>query len=130
MAGSVPSVLFGMVPLFRGTVRSSATATATNVEADDSGLIFINLSTNEHTYTLPVVGECKGRVFIFYNAETTAATVITGGTASLLMGGDGATGSSLTDSANIGDWAIVFGDGTNFFAICGSAADSDSWDTS
>jgi len=117
---NAPDVLFGMVPLVRAVVRSSTSATATTVTPDDSGTLFVNLSTSEHTYTLPTVAACEGKSFIFHNAETTAGVVITGGTVDLIMGGsDGNLADTVTCSSEAGNWGIIIGDGTYFYFLAG-----------
>ncbi len=113
---NAPTQLFGLVPLVRATVRSSASATATTVTEDDSGSFFINLSTSAHTYTLPAVAQGKGKSWIFYNAETTAATKVAS-TAANMMCTDSATGTTATDDSVLGSCLWVLGDGTNYFAI-------------
>jgi len=113
---NAPTVLFGMVPLVRCTVRSSASATATTVTEDDSGSLFINLSTSIHTYTLPPVANGKGKSWLFYDADTTAAMKVAS-TAANFMAVDSATGTTLTDGAAIGDCLLVIGDGTNYFGF-------------
>ena len=127
---NAPDVLFGLVPLLRAVVRSEANATDTAVTADDSGTLFINLSTSEHNYTLPTLTDGKGKHWLFFAGDSTAALVVTGGTVDKMMGGDSAVGDKMTSSSQIGDWALVVCDGTYYYVICGSAADSDGWDTS
>lgn len=126
---NAPDVLMGLVPLFRAVVRSSDTETTTAVTADDSGTLFVNLSSSEHNYTLPTLALGKGKHWIFFNGHTSQATVITGGTSGKMMGGDNSSGNTMTDSSYIGDWAIVICDGTYYYVICGSAANDDSWDS-
>jgi hypothetical protein len=113
---NAPDVLFGLVPLVRATVRSATDATATTVTADDSGTLFINLSTSAHTYNLPAVADGKGKHWLFYDADTTAAMKVAS-TAANIMGVDSATGTTLTDGSVLGDCVLIIGDGTNYFAF-------------
>ena len=107
------TLLLNLVPLIRATCRSVAATTATTVTPDDSGTLFISLATGVHTYTLPAVADGKGKVFIFFQADTTAAVKVAS-TAANIMGVDSATGTTLTSGALIGDCAMIIGDGTNY----------------
>ena len=113
---NAPTVLFGLVPLVRCTVRSLADATATTVTEDDSGSLFINLSTSIHTYTLPAVADGKGKSWLFFDANTTAAMKVAS-TAANIMAVDSATGTTLTDDAVLGSCVLIIGDGTNYLAF-------------
>ena len=114
---NAPTQLFGLVPLVRCTVRSAATgALTTTVTEDDSGTLFISLTTGTHTYTLPAVANGKGKSWLFYDAETTAAMKVAS-TAANFMGVDSATGTVLTDGSYLGDCLLVIGDGTNYFGF-------------
>lgn len=117
---NAPTVLLGFVPLARAIVRSAADATATTVTPDDSGTLFVNLSTSEHTYTLPTVTDCKGKHFIFFDGNSTAGIVITGGTTDKIMALDDTGADSITNGgtdALVGDYVIVLGDGTYYYAL-------------
>ena len=112
---NAPSVLMGLMPLIRATVRSATTGNlATTVTPDDSGSMFISLTTGTHAYTLPAVADGKGKVFIFFDGETTQAITVAS-TAANIMGVNSATGTTLTSAADIGDCAMIVGDGTNYF---------------
>ncbi len=120
---NAPTVLFGPAPLARAVVRSSASATATTVTPDDSGTMFINLGTSgTHTYTLPAVADCEGKCFIFFNGQTTNSLAITGGTADKIIGVDDLTGDTITSDAVAGSCCIIIGDGTWYYAITTSGA--------
>ena len=127
---NAPTVLLGLMPLLRAVVRSSTSATATAVTADDSGTLFVDLSTSSHTYTLPTLALGAGKHWLFFAGDTTASTVITGGDTDKILGGDNAAADTMTSASVLGDWALVVCDGTWYYFICGSAADSDSWDAS
>ncbi len=115
---NAPTTLLGLVPLIRAIVRSSATATATAVTADDSGTLFINMSTSAHTYTIPTLALGAGKHWMFYNGEGTAAIAITGGTASKMMVDDSATATTNTSAAHaVSDCALVVCDGTNYYCF-------------
>ncbi|KKL78407.1 hypothetical protein LCGC14_2025160 [marine sediment metagenome] len=114
---NAPDVLFGLVPLVRAVVRSSSSATDTAVTADDSGTLFINLSTSAHTYTLPTLALSKGKHWLFFNGQSTAALSITGGTTDKIIGVDDLNGDTITCGGEAGDIAIVICDGTWYYAI-------------
>ena len=116
---NAPTVLMGLVPLFRAVVRSATDATATTVTADDSGTLFVDLSTSAHTYTLPTVALGKGKCWMFMKCAD-ANMSITGGTVDVMM----ADGTTLVDtvtystsSHKIGSSCLVICDGTYFYAI-------------
>ena len=119
---NAPDVLMGLVPFIRAVVRSSASATATAVTADDSGTLFIQMSTSDHTYTLPTLALAAGKHWIFFNGQTTGKIVITGGTTDKIIGVDDLTGDTITSDAVAGSAAIVFCDGTWYYAITTSGA--------
>ncbi len=111
---------FFTIPVVRGirTNPASGGSTAIDVEAYDSGMIFINHFTTATTYTLPVVAEGKGKVFWFMNAQTTGTLVITSPTA-IMVCNDNLTATTNTTDAVCGLWAMVVGDGTNYFCFEG-----------
>ena len=114
---NTPSVLFGLVPLVRATVRSATTGNlTTTVTADDSGTMFINLTTGTNAYTLPAVAAGNGKSWLFYKAETTT-TMSVASTAANMMGIDSATGTTITSDAVLGSCLLIIGDGTNYFAL-------------
>ena len=114
---NAPTALFGLVPLLRCTVRSATTGNlTTTVTADDSGTMFISLTTGTHAYTLPAVANGAGKSWLFYNAETTQAISVAS-TAANMMGVDSATGTTITSDAVLGSCLLVIGDGTNYFAF-------------
>ena len=119
---NAPDVLMGLVPLVRAVVRSSASATATTVTADDSGTMFINLSTSTHTYTLPTLALSAGKHWIFFNGQATASLAITGGTTDKIIGVNDLTGDTITSDTKAGSAAIVVCDGTWYYAITTSGA--------
>ena len=119
---NAPTQLFNLVPLVRATVRSATTGNlTTTVTPDDSGTLFISLTTGTHAYTLPAVADGIGKAWLFFNAETTHAISVAS-TAANMMGVDSATGTTITSDAVIGSCLLVIGDGTNYFAfvICGT----------
>ena len=114
---NAPTQLFGLVPLVRCTVRSAATgALTTTVTEDDSGTLFISLTTGTHTYTLPAVADGKGKSWLFFDGNTTAAMKVAS-TAANIMAVDSATGTTLTDDAVLGSCVLIIGDGTNYLAF-------------
>lgn len=95
---------------------ASGGSSAITVVPSDSGIMFINKFGTETEYTLPLVAEGKGKMFWFYNAQSSTAVLVSAQTA-ILMGVNSATGTTLTDGSNIGDCCLVVGDGTNYFGF-------------
>lgn len=114
---NAPTVLMGLVPLTRAVVRSSTSATATTVTADDSGSFFVNLSTSAHTYTLPAVADGAGKCWWFFNGDGTTTIAITSGTASIMLCDDAAATTNTSAAHAIGDCCMVIGDGTYYYCI-------------
>ena len=102
---------------FRGLSINAATNTITIVPSD-SGIIFLNQNTSNSTnYNLPAVADGAGKFFWFFNAQTSQNMVITA-PANTLMADDVTTANTLTTAANnVGYAAMIFGDGTNWFAV-------------
>ena len=105
---------------FRGISINAETGdevVAIDVEAYDSGIIFINREeSGTVTYTLPVVAEGKGKMWWFYGAYGVAIK-ITSGTASTLVTPGAATATSLTSAAAVGECAMVGGDGSFYYVF-------------
>ena len=115
---NAPTVLLGDIPPYRAVVRSGTSDTATAVTADDSGTLFVNLSTSAHTYTLPTIALGKGKIWHFITTNTTETLAMTGGTASLIMGGaDGNLASTITSAATAGESTTIICDGTYYYAL-------------
>ena len=73
------------------------------------------------TYTLPAVADGKGKVFFFYSYV--ANNLVIAGASSILVGGStsaGIVGATVTLTGVIGGWAVVIGDGTNYFVLAGT----------
>lgn len=118
---NAPTVLLGLVPLIRAVVRSATTDTATAVTADDSGTLFVNLSTEtDHNYTLPTVALGKGKTWVFFAGQTTSTMTITGGSTDVMMCNDDAAADANQAAADAGAWAIVVCDGTYYYCLEGS----------
>ena len=114
---TAPTVLMGLVPLIRATARSAATGNlATTVTPDDSGTMFISLTTGTHAYTLPAVAASKGKCFIFAIAEATAAGTVASPAADII-GVDSVAGTTLTCIATKAGSVTLVSDGTNYFVI-------------
>jgi len=114
---TAPTVLLGLVPLIRAVVRSETTDTATTVTADDSGTLFVNLGTSKHTYTLPTLALGKGKSWVFFNADGTAAIAIVSGTASKLKTSDTAVTTVTETNHEVGGCMLVICDGTWFYCL-------------
>ncbi len=107
---------------FRGIAINDDTnnTTSVTVYASDSGILFINKKTGTTTYTLPAVADGKGKVFLFYSYV--ANNLVIAGASSILVGGTsgaGIVGATVTLTALIGGWAVVIGDGSNYFVLPG-----------
>lgn len=113
---NAPTTLLGHVPMFRAILTSSVSATATTVTPDDSGTLFIDASTSTHTYTLPAVADCKGKVFWFAKIAD-AVMIVSGGTADKMIGLNDAALDYLsfqTANEGIGAALLVVGDGNYY----------------
>lgn len=113
---NAPTVLMGLVPLIRAVVRSATDATATTVTADDSGTLFVNLSTSAHTYTLPAVAAGSGKAWLFFNADGTAAIKVSS-TAANLKVSDTASTTNTETNHEVGGCMLVIGDGTWYYGL-------------
>lgn len=117
---NAPTTLLGFVPLARAVVRSETDDTTTTVTADDSGTLFVNLSTEtDHTYTLPTLALGAGKHWIFFNGQTTSTMTIIGGTTDSMMTDDDATADQNKAAADAGAFLFVICDGTNYYTIEG-----------
>lgn len=110
---------------FRGIAINDATSNtnAVTVYASDSGILFVNEFESTTTYTLPEVADCKGKWFIFYCNHATAVKV-TAPTASfdLMQGGNSGTVTNadyVTSGGVVGNWGVIFGDGSSYFFFVG-----------
>ena len=114
---NAPTVLLGLVPLFRAVVRSATDASTCTVTPDDSGTLFVSLSTAAIKYTLPAVADGAGKCFGFFAAGTTSQSVKVASTAANLFGGDGAANIVATSASNFADSCLVIGDGTYYYLL-------------
>ena len=119
---NAPDVLFGLVPLLRAVVRSETNATDTAVTADDSGTMFVNLSTSAHTYTLPTLDLAKGKHWLFFNGQDSQSLTVTGGTTDKIIGVGDPEADSITSDAVEGSACLIVCDGTWYYAITWSGA--------
>ena len=102
-------------------VNADGAGQAVTVTAADSGVMFVNKEdAGTVTYTLPTAAACKGKHFIFYNAQTTQNIAVTGGTDDVLVSSDDANYDKITDDGNYGNWCIIIGDGSSFYALIGA----------
>lgn len=89
---------------------------AVTIVPSDSGIIFVNkYISGATTYTLPSVADCDGKWFWFYNAQTSQALVVDGGTEAKMMGGGQTAYDKMTGTADTGACGFVIGDGSNYF---------------
>ena len=105
---------------FRG-VSINTDETAITLVPSDSGIMFLQNSASTTTYTLPSVADGKGKMFIFCNINTADKTVITSTTA--LIKGCVTAGAACTvlTSAGMGDFLMLIGDGSYWYAVAGFA---------
>lgn len=117
---NAPTTLLGLVPLVRAIVRSETTDTATAVTADDSGTLFVNMSTEtDHSYTLPTLALGKGKHWLFFNGQTTSTMTVIGGTTDKMMADDVVDNDQNKAAADAGAFLTVICDGTNYYSIEG-----------
>ena len=119
---NAPTTLFLNVPLVRAVYRSGTADTATTVTPDDSGTLFVSLSTTAHTLTLPAVADAKGKAFKFQQAAGTADHVVTcvGTITSMIASGDGSV--NKITSTVIGASCEIICDGTNYYVLATTGA--------
>ena len=113
---NAPTTLMGLVPLFRAVVRSATDAQTTDVTADDSGTLFVNLSTLTHAYTLPAVAFGAGKCWVFFNGDG-SSPISVASTAANLMGGNTTATTMLSSSTEVGDCLMIICDGTNYYGM-------------
>lgn len=122
---NAPTVLFGLVPFLRAIVRSESTTTATSVEGDDSGTMFVNMGTSgTHTYTLPLLADGAGKCWIFFNGQKSNAIKIAcdGAETDKIIGVDDLTADYIQSGAVAGDACTIVCDGTWFYCFTSSGA--------
>jgi len=102
---------------FRGiSINAEADNVVTvNLEAYDSGIIFVNKETSaDTTYTLPAVAEGNGKMWWFFNANGTKNIAITAPSNIMYMANT-VVNTTVTCAAETGSGAFVFGDGTYYY---------------
>jgi len=115
--GATRDVAMTEIPMRGISINAlSSGVNAFTLVPSDSGVIFVNkeTATSTTTYTLPAVALGKGKIFWFFNAQTTRAIAVAAPTA-ILVGLDSATGTTATSDAVTGSAAFVVGDGTNYY---------------
>jgi hypothetical protein len=84
------------------------------VYPSDSGCIFVNKEdAGTVTYTLPALADSKGKMFWFFNAQTTAGIAVTAPSACMFA--PDATATTVTSGATTGACGFVICDGTNYY---------------
>ena len=106
-------------------IRGLATVTGatTTVVPSDSGVYFISAATGTHTFTLPLVAECAGKMFMFINRVNYGMTVQTATDSTSLdklvafnnAGADKVK--FLTTNELIGGALQILGDGSYYYAF-------------
>ena len=110
---------------FRGIAINDAdnNTAAVTVYASDSGILFINQYAGTTTYTLPAVEDCKGKVFYFFSYVANNLVIAGASGDALIVGGStsaGVVGATVTLTGVIGGWAMIIGDGTNYYCLPGT----------
>jgi len=103
---------------FRGFVINTE-ETAITVDASDAGIIFLQNYASATTYTLPTVTLGAGKMFMFCNINTATSTLITSTTALIKGSYTGGAAKTTLTSGGVGDFCIIVGDGTYWYAIAG-----------
>jgi hypothetical protein len=110
------------IPIRGICINALADADASHtLVGSDSGTIFVNKYTTTTTYTLPSLVDGTGKIFWFFNAQSTGEIAITA--PSDCMIGEDSTYTTLTTTSNTsGDGGFVVCDGTSyyFFALQGT----------
>jgi len=127
--GATRNVALNELPI-RGISINDVTANSgsatVNIVASDSGVIFINkYVTADVTYSLPAVATAAGKMFWFFDAQTTKNIIVNAPANTMFMGNDLAA-STATTTAEVGCAAFVICDGTYyyFFEIYGAWANA------
>lgn len=116
-------VAMNELPIRGICVEPTTGSGAVTVYASDSGIVFINkYATGNTTYTLPAVAAFKGKWAWFFNAQTSYAIVVAGGTDEKMIADEQTAYDKVTCAAEIGECGLVIGDGSNyyFFAMHGT----------
>jgi hypothetical protein len=103
------------IPVRGISIQTAAAATAAyTLVGSDSGVIFLNKYTTTTTYTLPSLTDGTGKIFWFYNAQSTGEIAITA-PSDCMIGEDDVYTTLTTTSNTSGDGGFVVCDGTNYF---------------
>ncbi len=105
-------------------VAASDGAATVAVVASDSGVVFVNkYITADTVYTLPAVADAKGKMFWFFNAQSTKNLNINGPANTIMINNDAAA-DNVTSAAYVGEAGFVICDGEfyYFFEIMGTWA--------
>lgn len=103
------------------SLNADGAGTAITVVPSDSGICFVNNEDADTvTYTLPAVADCEGKIFFFYNNQTTQNIAVTGGTAAKISANDHTGYDTVTDNGVVGNWGFVIGDGDYYYFFAGS----------
>ena len=122
--GATRTIALNELPI-RGTC--TVTGSTTTVVPSDSGIYFVDAATGTHTFTLPAVADCAGKMFCFVNrvnynmaVQTCTAT----GSLDKMVTFNDATADKVTfqtASGKIGGGLKILGDGSYYYAFNMSA---------
>ncbi len=92
--------------------------TTINVVPSDSGVMFMNKETGgATTYNLPAVADAKGKIFWFFNAQTSKNIVINAPANTMFMADDIAASSATATGEACGDCGFVVCDGSSYYFL-------------
>ena len=126
----MPRILERTVPLSELNLRGIMTNTAAGpvtLYASDSGILFLNTYAGDIEYTLPAVADCKGKMFLFFNADDQDLKITSAAANISVYGQTGITEqTSVTYSDKPGAACAVMCDGTFFLFLnfCGTEPDT------
>lgn len=101
----------------RGISLNDATngSATINIVASDSGIIFINKFATDTTYNLPALADGEGKMWWFYNAQTTNNITITAPSANMYA--NDALNTSVNSAATHAFSGMIVGDGAYYYFI-------------
>lgn len=115
--GAYRNVALTELPLRGISINPATNGAATiNVVPSDSGVLFVNKNaTADCAYVLPALVDGKGKMFWFYNAQTTNNLTVTAPSANMFA--NDAQNTSVASYAVYGDVGMVVGDGSYYYWI-------------
>ena len=101
---------------FRGISINVDDSNTVTIVPSDSGVMFMNKNTSlETNYVLPAVADSNGKMYWFFNAQTTKNMRITAPTNTMVADNTLIGNYALTTDNKAGFAAFVIGDGSKYY---------------